>query len=88
MKGCTQVITRFSRSGKSWKKTTTEATQLTGEEYHNATDESWSRLNRALGGYERITRNYTYAGYTPVKIVSISPDRTKRVIREFKDFTI
>ena len=39
---------------------------------------------RRLGGSESITNSYTCSGYVGTKLVSISPDRQTKVIREFK----
>lgn len=39
---------------------------------------------RRLGGIERIERNYTCAGYAPVKLTSISPDKKQKTIRKFE----
>lgn len=37
-----------------------------------------------LGGTETITRAYTIAGYIPIRLTSVSPDRKTKVIRVFK----
>jgi len=39
---------------------------------------------RKLGGSESITNSYTCSGYVGTKLVSISPDKQTKVIREFK----
>lgn len=39
---------------------------------------------RRLGGSESITNSYTCNGYVGTKLVSISPDKQTKVIREFK----
>lgn len=36
-----------------------------------------------LGGSERLTRNYTSAGYLPTELKSTSPDKQNRTIRTF-----
>ena len=38
---------------------------------------------RTIGGYEKIELNYTKFGYIPVKVVSISPDKVKKIERRF-----
>jgi hypothetical protein len=39
---------------------------------------------RRLGGSETITNGYTCSGYVGTKLVSTSPDKQTKVIREFK----
>jgi hypothetical protein len=39
---------------------------------------------RRLGGKESITNSYTCSGYVGTKLVSTSPDKQTKVIREFK----
>lgn len=38
---------------------------------------------RRLGGSESITNSYTCSGYVGTKLVSTSPDKQTKVIREF-----
>lgn len=38
---------------------------------------------RRLGGSESITRSYTCHGYVGTKLISTSPDKQTKVIREF-----
>ena len=38
---------------------------------------------RRLGGKESITRSYTCNGYVGTKLISTSPDKQTKVIREF-----
>lgn len=38
---------------------------------------------KTLGGTERVTKTYTCAGYIPTRLTSVSPNRTKKVIRIF-----
>ena len=39
---------------------------------------------RDLGGSERVTKGYTVAGYIPVELSSISPNRETKIVRSFK----
>ena len=39
---------------------------------------------RNLGGSERVTKGYTIAGYIPVELSSISPDKAIKIVRKFK----
>lgn len=43
---------------------------------------------RRLGGKESITNAYTCNGYKGIKLVSTSPDKQTKVIREFKFKTV
>lgn len=70
-------------SGKSWrtKPSTEETRQITAENYFNYCDAI--PFFKRLGGSETCDFGYTYAGYLPAEIRSISPDRTKKVVRRF-----
>jgi hypothetical protein len=52
--------------------------------YRNATEEGAIKFFRRLGGTETVTREYTCYGYKVVKIVSTSPNKEKRTIREYE----
>lgn len=39
---------------------------------------------KSIGGYERITKTYTIAGYIPTKLTSISPDKKRKTVRIFE----
>jgi hypothetical protein len=66
-------------SGKSWKSKpdTTETTTATAEFYTNYVN-SIPFFNGFMGGTCRAEKSYTPAGYIPVKITTISPDRTEK----------
>lgn len=70
-------------SGKSWKSKpdSEETRQITAENYYNYCDSI--PFFKSLGGSERCTFGYTYAGYVPTEICSISPDRSRKVVRRF-----
>jgi len=61
-------------SGKGWKSkpTKTETKTITGQQYNNAI--SW-----LLYG-DRVSYGYTYAGYLPVTITSISPNGEQKAV--------
>lgn len=40
-------------------------------------------LFRRLGGSETLTRAYTCMGYLPYRLVSTSPDKSRRTVRTF-----
>jgi hypothetical protein len=58
--------------------------ELSKEHYNNITSNDTMKWFRRLGGNETATRNYTCLGYLVVKLVSYSPNREIKVIREFK----
>lgn len=72
---------RFCKVGKSWKLVKVVEENITKECYLNIINSC--KFFRSLGGYERLTRGYTYAGYIPVELNSISPDRQEKVVRTF-----
>ena len=71
-------------SGKSWKKNPVESNKsiINSENFKNII--SSIPFFRNLGGYERVTKGYTIAGYIPVELNSISPDKETKIIRKFK----
>ena len=71
-------------SGKSWKKNPVETTKevISPEEFENII--SGISFSRSLGGFERVTKGYTIAGYIPKQVTSISPDKEVKIVRSFK----
>jgi hypothetical protein len=71
-------------SGKSWKKNpaNVEEKEIKFEEYFNYL--SSIEFFKNLGGYERVEKTYTYKGYIPTKLTSISPDKNIKIVRSFK----
>lgn len=57
---------------------------LTDKQYNSITSENTIKWFRRLGGSESVQRAYTCAGYKVCKLISKSPDRQTKVIREFK----
>ena len=82
----TLITKKYERtsSGKSWKKNPVE----TDEEVISAKKFeliiSSIPFFRNLGGSERVTKGYTVAGYIPVELSSISPERKTKIVRSFK----
>lgn len=60
----------------------TKIKEITEEQYNNYITSC--PFFRRLGGSETITKSYTSGGYKPVKLVSVSPDKETKVIRQFK----
>lgn len=56
---------------------------ITEQNYKNIVSTDTIKWFRRLGGSETITRGYTSAGYLVTKLVSTSPNRENKTIREF-----
>jgi hypothetical protein len=74
--------THQEKTGTTWKTTTTEETKIDFIHYSNIVNAIPFFKN--LGGTETVTRSYTKYGLIPIKIISTSPGREQRTIREFK----
>ena len=61
-----------------------ETRTVTREQHRNATSDETLKAFRRLGGTESVTREYTFAGYVVTKIVSTSPDKSIKIIREYE----
>ncbi len=68
----------------AYKEISIEASEITEDQHRLATKEETVKYFRRLGGSETVTRGYTYAGYVVVKLVSTSPDKETKIIREYK----
>ena len=76
------ITTNYTKRGKKWVENDSTTELVNVEFYFNTFDAI--PFFRNLGGVERITKMYTKYGYIPVESVSISPDKTKKVVRTFK----
>jgi hypothetical protein len=70
--------TRFENGAK-----TIETKEIDMRQYNNITNDDTLKWFRRLGGSETATRSYTSRGYNVTKLISTSPDKSTRVIREF-----
>ena len=61
-----------------------ETSEVTEREHQLATCDDTVKWFRRLGGSESVQRAYTCRGYVVVKVVSTSPDRQNKTIREYK----
>ena len=80
-KNIKMVEKKYYKVGSQWKLLETEESNITKEIYLNIVNSC--KFFRGLGGYERLTKSYTYAGYIPTSLNSISPDRQEKVVRSF-----
>ena len=61
-----------------------EVTEVTEKQHHLVTNNDTVKYFRRLGGSESVQRSYTKQGYLVTKLVSTSPDKQNKVIREYK----
>ena len=71
----------YYKVGSQWKLSESKEENISKENYLNIINSC--KFFRNLGGYERLTKSYTYAGYIPVELNSISPDKKEKVVRSF-----
>lgn len=57
---------------------------ITEKQHRLITCEDTLKWFRRLGGSESEKRSYTCAGYVVTKLISTSPDRQTKVVRQFK----
>lgn len=82
----TIILTKehYVKSGTRWHLVETEEPRtIDRREFNNITDEKTLSWFRRLGGCEIAERRYTAAGYVPVKLHSIAPDRTEKFVYNF-----
>lgn len=72
---------RFCKVGRSWKSIEVVEENISKECYLNIINST--KFFRSLGGFERLTKGYTYVGYIPTSLNSISPDKQEKIVRSF-----
>ena len=82
----TLITKKYERtsSGKSWRKNPVETDEEVISPKKFELIISSIPFFRDLGGSERVTKGYTIAGYIPVELSSISPNRETKIVRSFK----
>ena len=82
----TLITKKYERtsSGKSWKKNPVETDEEVISPKKFELIISSIPFFKNLGGSERVTKGYTVAGYIPVELSSISPERKTKIVRSFK----
>ena len=68
----------------AYKEVSKEVKEVTERQYKLTTNDDTIKWFRRLGGSQSVTRSYTYAGYVVVKLISTSPDKQNKTIREYK----
>jgi len=88
MKQITMTQQTFEKSGKTTYKLKPQDNdgtfEISEQQYNNIVGDDTLRFFRRLGGSESATRGYTSCGYVITKLVSTSPDKSRRTIRTFK----
>ena len=79
-KKITEKKERYEKRGSRWVLVETEEEKITAEYYFNCLEAV--PFFRRMGS-ERVTLNYTRAGYVPTEISSISPDRETKIKRTY-----
>ena len=78
--GKTTTLTYDLQDGR-WMLLRADRADLTARYYFNSIDAV--PLFRRLDGFERVECSYTPWGRIPTKVTSISPDKRRKVVREF-----
>ena len=81
-KNIKMVEKRYYKTGSKWVLSESKEENISKENYLNIINSC--KFFRDLGGNERLTKGYTYVGYVPVKLNSISPDKKEKVVRSFE----
>ena len=81
-KNIKMVEKRYYKAGKSWRLAEVTEENISKGNYLNFINSC--KFFRNLGGYERLTKGYTYVGYVPIELNSISPDKQEKIIRSFE----
>ena len=76
-------LVKYERPAQNtrWIETSREMELVDARNYMNIVDAV--PFFRSWGGSERVECGYTYAGYVPTKVVSISPDKLSKTSRRF-----
>ena len=66
-----------------WIDESIKTENATEQQHKYATNDDTVKWFRRLGGSETVTRSYTSHGYVVTLLVSTSPDKQKRTIRDY-----
>ena len=82
-KPVTMTKREYIKNGNKWQEVSAETKEADHIIYYNVVDPRVVRFFKGLGGFEKVTKAYTKRGFIPVKVESISPERTRKTVREF-----
>jgi len=84
----TCTLEHYSRtaSGKSWKKVPDSSeTEVIPDKHYNNYISSIGFFNTFGNGAScRAEEGYTFAGYIPIRVTTISPGRDKKIVAKFR----
>lgn len=83
----TLTITRLEKiAGKksAYKIVSNETKMIDERMYNNITSNDTIKFFRRLGGTETVQKSYTCEGYICTKLISTSPNKENKTVREFK----
>lgn len=61
-----------------------EVNEIFDKDHYLTTNDNTIKYFRRFGGKETVTRGYTCAGFKVVKLISTSPDKESKIVREYK----
>ena len=67
----------------TYLEVSTSKSVITKKQYHLITNDDTLKAFRRLGGSEHAERNYTCNGYNVTRLISTSPNKRTKHIREF-----
>ena len=65
-----------------------EVSTVTERQHSLTTCDDTVKWFRRIGGKETVQRSYTNAGYLVTKLISTSPDKQTKVVREYEFKTV
>ena len=68
----------------AYREVSKEVKEVTKRQHELTTNNDTIKWFRRLGGSQSVTHGYTYAGYVVIKLVSTSPDKERKTVREYK----
>lgn len=84
----TLTQTEYVKNKTAYVEVSKEVKEIFEREYFLTTNDNTIKYFKRLGGRETVTRGYTCAGFKIVKLVSVSPDKETKIVREFNFKTI
>lgn len=84
----TLTQTEYVKNKNTYVEVSKEVKEIFEKEYFLTTNDNTIKYFKRLGGRETVTRGYTCAGFKIVKLVSTSPDKETKIVREFNFKTI
>ena len=79
----TQTKTELKKVFNRYIIVSKETETITEKQHHLITCNDTVKWFRRLGGKETVQKNYTNRGYKVVKLISTSPCKETKIVREF-----